>query len=186
MADIEANPYAGPRSTDSAPPPSAEDANVSVKALRLAGTILTFFACMKAFGLATSISAMLARLGSTELGLSWSVLTALVPSAVGFAIPLVLGVALLFGKARYRNVAWLYADIITVWGLIGSVAWLSLGRATMPRLYLAAVCSEKLLLAVAVSLLLVGRPKPVRVAAGALLGALYVLNVFGMGWFLTP
>ena len=40
-------------------------------------------------------------------------------------------------------------------------------------------------LAMAVSLLLVGQPKPARIVAGAVLGALYVLNVFGMGWLLT-
>jgi hypothetical protein len=109
MADIEVNPYAEPRSTDSAPPSSANDAKVSVKALRLAGTLLTFFACMKAFGLATSLPAMLARLGAIEAGTSWPALaTWLLPSAVGLVVPLVLGVALLLGKARYRNVAWLY------------------------------------------------------------------------------
>ena len=185
MADLEVNPYAEPRSTDSSPPSSAENAKISVKALRLAGTLLTFFACMKAVGLASSLPAMVARLRPMAAGPFWPALaTWLFPSAVGLAVPLVLGVALLFGKARFRKAAWLYTDIVNGWGLIGSVAWISLGWTTLPKLYLAAVCSEKMLLAMAVSLLLMGRPKAARIVAGAVLGALYVLNVLGMGWLL--
>jgi hypothetical protein len=186
MATREVNPYAVPRTTDPAPLSSANNAKVSIKALRLAGAILTFFACMKAFGLATSLPAMLARLGAAEAGTSWPLLAiGIIPSVVGFAVPLVLGVALILGKARYRNVAWFYTDIVTVWALIGSVAWLTTGRMTLPKPYFAAVCSEKILLATAVSLLLAGRPKLARITAGAVLGALYVLNVLGMGWLLT-
>jgi O-antigen/teichoic acid export membrane protein len=182
MAGSETNPYTAPRSTTSALPEPAEDASGSVRALRLAGMILTLFACVKAFGLATSVSAFLPRLASTGQDLTWPLLVGFLPTVAAFAIPLALGVGLLFGNVRYRKVAWIYTDVITVLGLISSAVFQTFGRTTMPKLYLVAGCSERLFFAAAISLLLVGHPKPVRVAAGAVLGAFYVVSVFGMSW----
>jgi hypothetical protein len=184
MADPGFDPYARPQSPDSmTPPSSAEDAQVSVKALRLAGMVLAFFSCMKASGLRSSVSAMLSRFGSLRDAVqSWDFVIAILPGVIGLAIPFVLAVALLRGKARYRHVAWLYADAVSALGLIGALAFQTMGHTALPRSYFGAVCAQTLLFALAVSLLLVGRPGPSRVGAGAILGGLYVLTGLGISF----
>jgi hypothetical protein len=185
MAGMELNPYAQPKVDDSvAPASTAEDVDVSPRVLRLAGALLASQACLKLLALETTASALLGRLAAeTDLVHLWAALIALLPSMVGFAIPLVLGVALLLAKARYRKAAWLYADIVAALGVVGLAVTRSVGQ-SIPMPYLAALCTQKVFFAAAVSLLLMGRPGTPRVAVAALFAVLYVVNVFGMGWFL--
>jgi hypothetical protein len=186
MAGMEPNPYAQPKTVDSGVPAAvAEDGDVSPKVLRLAGALLASQACLKLLGLQTTASALLGRVDAgTDLAHLWPILIALVPSTVGFAIPLVLGVALLLAKARYRKVAWIYADIVAVLGVVGLAVTRSLADSRLPMPYLVALCTQKIFFAAAVSLLLVGRPGKPRLMVAALFAALFVVNVFGMGWFL--
>ncbi len=186
MSGDEANPYAQPTTVDLEPPRSVlEGPRIDRLPLFLAGGLLAFQACMKVFGLSAVVSAMVARAGSsTELPVSWPMLVGIAPSAIGFVIPLLLALALLFGKARYRTAAWLYVDIATALGLVSVAAMWSLQSAVLPKAYVVGLCAEKIFFAVAVSLLLMGRPRTSRVVVGALFGLLHVVNVFGAGWLL--
>lgn len=180
----ELNPYAQPKTVDSSVPAAAADVNVSPRVLRLAGALLVSQACLKLLALQTTASALLGRLDAgTDLARLWPALIALLPSTLGFALPLLLGLALLLAKARYRRVAWLYADIVAALGVIGLAVTRSLGQ-SIPMPYLVALCTQKIFFAAAVSLLLIRQAGTPRVAVAALFGVLYVVNVFGMGWFL--
>jgi hypothetical protein len=186
VAGSEINPYAQPRAGDSVAPAPTEDGNVSPRVLRMAGALLTSGACLKLIGLQTTASALLGRVDAgTDLAHLWPVLVALLPSTVGFAIPLVLGVALLLAKARYRKAAWLYADILAAMGVVGLAVTRSLGDSMLPMPYLVALCTQKIFFAAAISLLLIGRPGKPRLTVAAIFAVLFVVNVFGMGWFLS-
>jgi hypothetical protein len=184
---VESNPYAEPKAVDSVPLPSPQESRDMRRALRVAGLLLGFQACMKGFGLWSTVTATAGRVVAIGgMARAWPVWVVLVPGTIGFAIPLLLAVALVFGKRGYRMVAWLYADITAGLGMIGVAAMWRLGSQKLPNLYLGALCAEKIFLAAAVTLLLVGRPRTPRIVVAASLGVLHILTVLGMGWFLVP